>query len=91
MATNSKEYNKKNYSKYWGNDSAIKDRTARNAARRKKWLKVWDPREVDHKNWVDGWNWESNLRVISRETNRKLWAEKAIKSRKSRLSKGWKY
>jgi len=36
MATNSKEYNKANYYKYWGNAKAIKDRAARNQARRLK-------------------------------------------------------
>jgi hypothetical protein len=34
MATNSKAYNKANYSKYWGKPDQIKDRAKRNAARR---------------------------------------------------------
>jgi hypothetical protein len=33
MATNSKEYNKKNYKKYWGSEKAKKDRASRNTAR----------------------------------------------------------
>lgn len=77
MPTNTKEYMRKNYRKYWGNPDAISDRTMRNAARRKKWLKVWDPREVDHKNGVKKWNGDGNLRIISRKKNRQLGAAKA--------------
>lgn len=88
MATNSREYNKKNYKKYRWNKSAIKDRTVRNAARRKA-MKEWkvskgDWKEVDHKNWVKAGNWKKNLRVISRKTNRTLWAAKANRSKKSK-------
>jgi len=50
MATNSKEYNKKNYEKYWGNRPALDARNNRNKARRKLGIKVGDPREVDHKD-----------------------------------------
>lgn len=77
MATNSKEYNKKNYMKYWGNPSAIKDRSMRVQARRDKWLAVWDPREVDHKDSNPKNNKSSNLQIISRYKNRKKWAMKA--------------
>jgi hypothetical protein len=35
MPKNSKSYNKKNYKKYWGKPSQIKDRSERNKARRK--------------------------------------------------------
>lgn len=77
MPTNSKEYMKKNYKKYWWNSKAIEDRTKRNAARRKSWLAVWDTREVDHINGISWWNGKSNLRIISRKKNRQLWAAKA--------------
>lgn len=77
MATNSREYNKKNYKKYRGSDNAIADRSKRNQARKKKWLKVWDPREVDHVKWVKAWNGKKNLRVISQKKNRQLGANKA--------------
>jgi len=77
MVTNSKEYNKKNYKKYWWNPAAIKDRSDRNKARKEIWLKVWDRREVDHKNTNPNDNKKSNLRAISRKTNRTLWAKKA--------------
>jgi 5-methylcytosine-specific restriction endonuclease McrA len=41
-------------------------------ARRKKKLKVGDPREVDHKTPLSkgGGNGKDNLRVVSRKTNR---------------------
>lgn len=85
MATNSKEYNARVYSKYWGSAKALKERAARNAARRlmiKKWkVKKWDWKEIDHKNWVSKWNWEWNLRVLSRLRNRINWQKKAMKNR----------
>lgn len=77
MATNSKEYNKKNYMKYRWSDAAIKDRARRVQARRNKWLAVGDPREVDHKDSNPRNNNPSNLQVISRYKNRKKWAMKA--------------
>lgn len=85
MTTNSKEYNSKVYSKYWGTKKAISDRVKRNAARRlmiKKWkAKVWDGKEVDHKNWISWWNWKWNIRVISRLRNRIAWQKKAMINR----------
>jgi len=77
MATNSKAYNAKVYHKYWGRPEEVMRRSDRNKARRKKGLSVWDPREVDHKNWNARDNSTGNLRVISRKTNRVLWAKKA--------------
>lgn len=77
MATNSKEYNKKNYKKYWGSKDEIKKRSSRNKARKVKWLLVWDPREVDHKNSNPLDNSKKNLKVISRYSNRKKGAMKA--------------
>jgi hypothetical protein len=77
MPTNSKEYMKKNYKKYWWNPKAIEDRTKRNAARKKSWLAVGDPREVDHINGIAGWNGKWNIRILSRKRNRQLWAAKA--------------
>jgi hypothetical protein len=77
MSNNSKEYMKKNYKKYWGSADAIKERSERNKARRKKWLKVGDPREVDHIKWVKAWNGKKNLRIISQKKNRQLGANKA--------------
>ena len=47
-------------------------RSNRNKARRMKGLKVGDKREVDHKKPLSkgGTNAKSNLRVVSRKTNR---------------------
>lgn len=87
MATNSKEYNKKNYKKYWGNPKAIKDRSDRTTARRRairEWkVKKWDWKEIDHiKPLSKGWsNNPSNLRVISRKKNRQLWAKIANRNK----------
>jgi hypothetical protein len=86
MVTNSKEYNKKVYHRYWWTISAIRDRVKRNAARRlmvrKNKVKDWDKTmEVDHKKWIEWGNWSSNLRVISRIKNRILWQKKAMKNR----------
>lgn len=77
MATNSKEYNKKNYAKYWGNRSALDARNNRNKARRKLWLKVGDSREVDHKDSNAMNNWSGNLRAVNRTLNRRRGAMKA--------------
>jgi len=51
----------------------IKDRAARNAARKKVGLKVGDPRQVDHKKELSkgGSNDKSNLRVVSKAANLK--------------------
>lgn len=77
MATNSKEYNKKNYKKYWWKKKQIKKRTEQNKARKMAWLKKWDKREADHKKPLSKWGktTKSNVRVISRKENRKRWAK----------------
>lgn len=89
MATNSKAYNKKNYKKYWGSAKAKKQRAQRNKARKMAWLKKWDPREADHKKPLSKWgkNTKSNIRVISRKKNRKLWAKIANKKKGSGYKK----
>jgi len=84
MVTNSKEFNKKNYKKYWGTKAEIKKRSNRNKARRMIWLKTWDPREVDHVNGNANDNRPSNLKVISRITNRRKWQKKATRKRNSK-------
>ena len=69
MPTNSKDYNKKNYKKYWWNKSAIQKRVKQNKARRMSWLKKWDKREADHIKPLSKWgsNTKSNIRIISRK------------------------
>ena len=88
MATNSKEYNKKNYQKYWWKPSQVKKRTEQNKARKLAWLKNGDKREADHKKPLSkGWKTtKANVRILSRKTNRKLWA--AIANKKK--GKGYK-
>jgi hypothetical protein len=88
---NSKEYNKKNYKKYWWNDKAKKDRASRNTARNRaiasgKAAKG-DGKEVHHKNWKPQDNRPSNTAVVTRKYNRQDWAKKANKSKGSGYSK----
>lgn len=83
MPSNSKEYQRKNYSKYWGSKKAIKKRSEQNKARKISGLKKWDKREADHKKPLSSW-WKTNkknVRVISREKNRSLWANIANKKK----------
>jgi len=81
MPTNSPGYRSKdwnaNYKKYQGTREALDKRNNRNKARRQVGLKVWDAREVDHKDSNANNNSRSNLRPLSRITNRRRWAMKA--------------
>jgi|TARA_R110002020_G_C16085844_1_gene757478 5-methylcytosine-specific restriction endonuclease McrA len=63
----------KEYRDFHGKPKARKNRAAVNRARRKAGLKVGDKREVDHKKPLSkgGSNSRSNLRIVSRKTNRK--------------------
>ena len=89
MWNNSKEYNKKNYQKYWGNPKAISDRVARNKARReaeKDWrVSKWDWKQVDHKKPLSQWGskWKWNTRVISETANKRKGAAIANKRKGS--------
>jgi len=64
---------KKEYRDYHGTPKARKARAAANRARRKVGLKKGDPREVDHikPSSKGGGNSRSNLRIVSRKTNRR--------------------
>jgi hypothetical protein len=88
LGTNSKIYNKKNYKKYRWTEEAISDRAKRNAARRKavkEWkVKKWDWKEVDHKKWIDAGNGKANLRIVSMKVNRRAWAKKSLKIKRSK-------
>jgi 5-methylcytosine-specific restriction endonuclease McrA len=74
--TNGKRDYKKQYAKYDGKDSVKKDRAKRNAARRQLAregrVHKGDGKEVDHKHPLSkgGSNSRSNLRAVSRSTNR---------------------
>lgn len=64
---------KKEYRDYHSKPQQRKNRSKRNQARRKLGLKKGDSREVDHKKPLSkgGSNAKSNLRAVSRSTNRK--------------------
>lgn len=86
MPSNSPEYIRKNYKKYRGKPKQISERSERNKARRKMEkagkVKKHDGKEVDHKRGVKAGNGKSNLRVISRKTNRRLGALKSARVKK---------
>lgn len=64
---------KKEYENYHSKPEQKKNNSMRHKARRKMGLKTGDPREVDHKKPLSkgGSNSKANLRVVSRDTNRK--------------------
>lgn len=64
---------KKEYKDFHSKPKQIKNRAKRNKARTDMGLKVGDPREVDHKKPLSkgGGNEEKNLRIVTRNTNRK--------------------
>ena len=64
---------RKEYDEYHGKPDQVKNRHKRNVARRKKGLKKGDHREVDHKIPLSkgGSNSDSNVRIVSKESNRK--------------------
>ena len=66
---------KAEYKEYHGKPEQIKNRATRNAARAKKEktgaVRKGDGKEVDHVKGVKRGNAHSNLRVVSRTTNRK--------------------
>ena len=68
---------KKEYETYHGKPKQIKNRDARNKARKKLGLKKGDKREVDHIKPLSkgGTNHKNNLRIVSRKTNRKKGAK----------------
>lgn len=73
MATDRKRDYKKEYENYHSQPEQKRNRAKRNKARKEMGLKVGDPREVDHIKPLSkgGGNSRSNLRAVSRTTNRK--------------------
>lgn len=61
---------KKEYARDQSSPSQIKDRSARNAARKKLGLKKGDPREAGHKDDNPRNNSKGNLKKVSRKSNR---------------------
>ena len=94
MPTNSPEYVKKNYKKYFNNDKQREKSKLRMRALRKYRKENWPIpkwKELDHKRWLKAGNGRSNLRVVSRKTNRSLGAQKSIRVRKAKRALGRKY
>lgn len=95
MPSNSKEYQEKNYKKYWWSKKTMKKRAARNTARNRAiaaWkAKKWDGKHVDHIKPLSKWwsNNPSNTRVISAKKNMKDWAKivNSMKNRKKNYAK----
>ena len=69
---------KKEYREYHSKPEQRKNRSLRNQARRKMGMKVGNGKEVDHKKPLSkgGSNAKTNLRVVSRKTNRKKGSKK---------------
>ena len=65
-----------------GGSKRVKDRAARNKARKESGLKVGDPRQADHKKPLDsgGSTKKSNVRVVSAKAN----ADKEVKRKRSK-------
>ena len=68
---------KREYEQYHAKPEQVENRSLRNQARRKLGLSKGDPREVDHKTPLSrgGGNGHSNLRAVSRTTNRTKFTE----------------
>lgn len=68
---------RKEYDTYHAKPEQRRNRSLRNQARRKKGLKIGDPREVDHVNPLSkgGGNMAANLKITSRKANRKKGAK----------------
>lgn len=70
---------KREYEQYHAKPEQVENRSLRNQARRKLGLKKGDPREADHKTPLSkgGGNGHSNLRAVSRKTNRTKFTDNA--------------
>ena len=77
---------KREYEATHGTAKGKKDRAARNAARAKAMkagkVKKGDGREIDHKNFNPRDNSPSNLRVVSKKTNRTKQPSRGGKNKK---------
>lgn len=84
MTNGKRDYKKELAWEHKKKPNRVKDRAARNSARKTMGLKVGDPRHVDHVKPLDsgGSTGKSNLRVVSAKSN--LQKEANIKKRKAR-------
>jgi hypothetical protein len=61
-------------------ENMMRMRARRQAEKEWKVVPNWE-KEVDHIRWVKAGNGKSNIRIISRKLNRRLWAMKANRGR----------
>jgi hypothetical protein len=82
MSNGKRDYKKERAWEKANGDTRGKDRSSRNAARKKAGLKVGDPRHVDHKDSNPRNNSKSNLKPVSAKANLKK--EAKAKQRKAK-------
>ncbi len=82
MTNGKRDYKKELDWEHTKNTKRVKDRAARNKARKESGLKVGDPRQADHKKPLDsgGSTKKSNIRVVSAKAN----AMKEVKRKRSK-------
>lgn len=82
MTNGRRDYKKEKSWEERNGNKRVKDRAARNKARREAGLKVGDPREADHKKPLSegGSNKKSNIQVVSRKAN----ADKEVKRKRKK-------
>jgi hypothetical protein len=82
MTNGKRDYKKELEWEHEQSKKRVKDRAARNKARKEAGLKVGDPRQADHKKPLDsgGSTKKSNVRVISAKAN----ADKEVKRKRSK-------
>lgn len=85
--------NRHEYETYGSTSKAKKDRASRNSARRSALrsgkVHLHDGKEIDHKNSNPRDNRSSNLRVVSRTTNRSKRENSRLKGSKRNHRKNW--
>ena len=82
MTNGKRDYKKEKAWEERNGNKRVKDRTARNKARREAGLKVGDPREADHKKPLSegGSTKKSNVQILSRKAN----ADKEVRRKRKK-------
>lgn len=82
MTNGRRDYKKEKSWEERNGNKRVKDRTARNKARREAGLKVGDPREADHKKPLSegGSTKKSNVQILSRKAN----ADKEVRRKRKK-------